>query len=135
MTLRSLIAAFFGRGNIMLVYWLITVITCVQVMYKSSIVVGVSAFVACALCYVGASGFMGSLLARREKEYRAIDLVGIGAVAVVTIAAGSALMIWSGFRMRLFDFELNGLVWALIGALSAVAVVRTEDALEGRWKS
>ena len=45
------------------------------------------------------------------------------------IAAGSALMIWSGFWMRLFDVEVNGLVWALLGALSAVVVVRKEDAL------
>jgi len=69
MTLRSLIAAFFSRGSIVLVFWLITIITCVRVMYKSSFVVGASALVACALCYWGASAFMGSLLARREKSY------------------------------------------------------------------
>src|SRR6266436_473673 len=45
MTLRSLIAAFFSRGSIVLVFWLITIITCVRVMYKSSFVVGASALV------------------------------------------------------------------------------------------
>jgi hypothetical protein len=72
---------------------------------------------------------MGSLIARREKTYRAFDLAAIGAIALAIIAAGSALMIWSGFWMRLFDVEVNGLVWALLGALSAVVVVRKEDAL------
>jgi hypothetical protein len=133
MTLRSLIAAFFSRGIIVLVFWLITIITCVQVMYKSSFVVGASALVACALCYAAASGFMGSLLARREKNYRPFDLAAIGAIALVIIAAGSALMIWSGFWMRLFDIEVAGVVWALLGALSAVVVVRKEDALKGDW--
>ncbi len=130
--MRSLVAAFFSRGNIVLIFWLITIIVCVQTMYKSSFTVGASALVACALCYAGASGFMGSLIARREKKYRTSDLAGIGAVALVTIAAGSTLMIWSGFWMRLFDFEVDGLVWALLGALSAVVVVRKEDALGGR---
>jgi hypothetical protein len=133
MTLRSLIAAFFSRGSLVLVFWLITIITCVQVMYKSSFVVGASALVACALCYAAASGFMGSLLARREKSYRAVDIAGIGALALALIAAGSVLMIWSGFWMRLFDIEVNGVVWALLGALSAVVVVRKEDALKGDW--
>jgi len=42
-------------------------------------------------------------------------------------------MIWSGFWMRLFDIEVYGVVWALLGALSAVVVVRKEDALKGDW--
>jgi hypothetical protein len=133
MTLRSLLAAFFSRGIIILVFWLITVITTVQVMYRSSFTVGISALAACTLCYVGASAFMGSLLERRDKNYRPLDLAAIGAIALVIIAAGSALMIWSGFRMRLFDIEADGVVWALLGALFAVAVVRKEDALKGDW--
>jgi hypothetical protein len=131
--LRALAAAFFSRGSVLLIFWLITIITCVQAMYKSSLVVGVSALLACALCYWGASAFMGSLLARREKGHRPIDIMGIGAIALVLIAAGSALMVWSGFWMRLFDVEVDGLVWALLGALSAVIVVRKEDALKGDW--
>ena len=133
MTLRSLLAAFFGRGIVILVFWLITILTTVQVMYRSSFTVGASALAACAICYAGASGFMGSLLARREKNYRPFDLVGIGAIALVLIAAGLALMYWSGFWMRLFDVEVNGVVWALLGALSAVVVVRKQDALKGDW--
>jgi purine-cytosine permease-like protein len=76
---------------------------------------------------------MGSLLARQEKNFRAFDLLAMGAIALVTIAVGSALMIWSGFWMRLFDVDVNGLVWALLGALSAVVVVRKDDALSGDW--
>jgi hypothetical protein len=133
MTLRSLVAAFFSRGTIILVFWLITVLTTVQAMYRSSFTVGASALVACVICYWGASGFMGSLLARQEKNFRAFDLLAMGAIALIIIAVGSALMIWSGFWLRLFDVDVNGLVWALLGALSAVVVVRKEDALSGDW--
>jgi hypothetical protein len=133
MTLRSLLAAFFSRGIVILVFWLITILTTVQVMYRSSFTVGISALVACALCYWGAAAFMGSLLERREKKYRPFDLVGIGALSLVIIAAGAALMIWSGFRMRLYGVEVEGVVWALLGALSAVVVVRKEDVFKGDW--
>jgi CHASE2 domain-containing sensor protein len=116
---------------VVLIFWLITFLVCVQTMYKSSFTVGASALAACALCYIGASGFMGSLLARREKNYRALDLAAIGAIALVVIGAGSALMMWSGFWMRLFDVEIGGVTWALLGAVSAVVVVRKADALGG----
>jgi hypothetical protein len=39
-------------------------------------------------------------------------------------------MVWSGFRMRLFDVTVNGIVWALLGAVSAVIVVRK---VSGDW--
>jgi hypothetical protein len=131
--MKSLLAAFFSRGIIILVFWLITILTTVQVMYRSSFTVGISALAACALCYWGASGFMGSLLARREKNYRPLDLAAMGAIALVMITAGAALMYWSGFWMRLFDVEVDGVVWALLGAVSAIVVVRKDDALKGDW--
>jgi len=43
------------------------------------------------------------------------------------MAAGSVLMIWSGFWMPLFEVEIGGVVWALLGAISAV-VMRKADA-------
>jgi drug/metabolite transporter (DMT)-like permease len=103
-------------------------------MIKGSFVVGFAALVACALCYMAAAGFMGSLIARREKRHRAIDLFGIGAVGLLVIAAGLAVMIWSGFSMRLFNVEISGVTWAALGALSAVVVVRKEDALRGTFR-
>jgi drug/metabolite transporter (DMT)-like permease len=72
---------------------------------------------------------MGCLLARRKMAYRVIDLVGIGAIAMVLIVAGVALMAWSGFSLRLFDVQIGGVTWALLGALSAVVVVRAKDAI------
>jgi hypothetical protein len=74
---------------------------------------------------------MGSLLARREKNFSAFDLAGIGAVGLLVIAAGSALMMWSGFWLRMFGVEIGGVTWALLGAVSAVVVVRKADALNG----
>jgi hypothetical protein len=127
---QALFAALFNRTIIVLIFWTITIITCVQVMFRS-FVVGFAALVACALCYSGTAGFMGSLLARREKGYRAVDLVGIGTLGLLLIAVGSALMWWSGFSLRLYDVKIGGMTWALLGAISAVVVVRIEDALEG----
>ena len=123
----ALFAALFSRRSVVLIFWLITIPVCIQAMYRSSFTVGASALAACALCYIGAYGFTGSLLARREKDDRAFDRVAIGAIALVVMAAGSVLMIWSGFWMPLFDVEIGGIVWALLGAISAV-VVRKADA-------
>lgn len=102
-------------------------------MYRSSSTVGTAALVACVLCYWGAAGFMGSLLSRREKNFRPLDIVAMAAIALAVIAAGAALMFWSGFWMRLFDVEIDGVVWALLGAVSAVMVVRKDDELKGDW--
>jgi hypothetical protein len=123
----ALFAALFSRRSVVLIFWLITIPVCIQAMYRSSFTVGASALAACALCYIGAYGFMGSLLARREKDDRAFDRLAIGAIALVVMAAGSVLMIWSGFWMPLFDVEIGGVVWALLGAISAV-VLRKADA-------
>jgi len=125
LTLGTLLLAFLSlnvcwahRTTISLTYWLITVLICIQVMIRGSLLVGASALVGCALCYWGASAYMGSLLARRETR--------IGVLAVILIVAGQALMIWSGFMVRLFDIEIGGAFWALIGAASAI-VVRVWD--------
>jgi CHASE2 domain-containing sensor protein len=125
--IRALFAALFSRSSVVLIFWLITIPVCIQTMYRSSFTVGASALAACALCYIGAYGFMGSLLARREKDDRAFDRVAIGAIALVVIAAGSVLMIWSGFWMPLFDVEIGGVVWALLGAISAVVVRKADE--------
>ena len=103
-------------------------------MLTSSLVVGLAALVACALCYWGAAAFMGSLIARREHGYRGTDLVGIGSLALILIVAGSALMAWSGFSLRAFDVEISGVAWTFLGAISAVVVVRKEDALRGTFR-
>jgi hypothetical protein len=126
--IRALFAALFSRRGVVLIFWLMTIPVCIQTMYRSSFTVGASALAACALCYIGAYGFMGSLLARHEKDDRAFDRVAIGAIALVVMAAGSVLMIWSGFWMPLFNFEIGGVVWALLGAISAV-MVRKADAI------
>jgi len=36
--------------------------------------------------------------------------------------------------LRLFDIQVSGLAWALLGALSAVVVVRKEDAIRGTYR-
>lgn len=131
---RALFAAVFSRAIIILIYWTLTIVVCIQTMLTSSLVVGLAALVACALCYWGAAAFMGSLIARREHGYRGTDLVGIGSLALILIVAGSALMAWSGFSLRAFDVEISGVAWTFLGAISAVVVVRKEDALRGTFR-
>jgi hypothetical protein len=125
----ALVNAIFSRGLIVLVYWTITIITTVQVMLKSSFVVGAAALAACVLCFASVSTVVGSVLAKRQKSYRATDLIGIGTIGLVLLVAGLALMIWSGFYLRIFDVEISGLVWALVGAGVGAVVVRRQDAL------
>lgn len=126
---RALFAALFSRAIVVLIFWTITILACAQTMFKTSFVVGFAAFVACAFCYGGAAGFMGSLIARHEKGYRVTDLFGIGTIGLFVVAVGSVLMMWSGFSMHAFNTEIGGVTWALLGAVSAVVVVRKEDAL------
>jgi hypothetical protein len=126
---RGFLAALFSRMIPVLIFWTITILVCAQTMFTISFVVGFSALAACALCYAAAAGFMGSLIARREKGYSATDLLSIGIIGLVIMVAGLVLMIWSGFSVRLFDIEMSGVTWALVGAISAVVVVRKEDAL------
>ncbi len=104
---------FFSRATIILTFWLITLLTCIQVMIRGSLLVAASALGGCVLCYWGAAAYIGSL-ARRE--------IGIGVLAVILALAGQALMIWSGFMVRLFDVEIGGAFWALLGAASAIVV-------------
>jgi hypothetical protein len=46
------------------IYFLVTLLTCVRAMFKSSFAVGAMALVASALCYFGTAGFVGSFRAR-----------------------------------------------------------------------
>jgi hypothetical protein len=92
--------------------------------------VGSAALAACALCFIGAAGFMSSWLARGEKGYRPVDLIGIASLALLLVVSGLALMMWSGFSLYIFDVKISGVIWALLGAASAVAVVRPQDALD-----
>jgi hypothetical protein len=111
-------AAIFTRANLIILYFTITVITCAQVMFASSLVVGGAALIACALCFFAPATFVGSVLARHENEHRATDLFGIGTIAAVLTAAGLALMMWSGFRIVIYDVNVQGVYWSIIGILT-----------------
>jgi len=117
------------RGIIALVFAAITIICSVQIMLNSSIAVGFGALAATALSFFGFATFVGSFLARKEKKYRAIDLVGIGAIAAVLIAVGFALAWWSSFRIMLFGYTLNSYSWLIVGIIAAAVVTRKKDAL------
>ena len=119
------------RGLAILAFWALTILACSQTAFRNSAIEGAAAFIACALCYWGAAAIAGAVIARRANGYRLFDLAGIGALALLLVAAGVALMWWSGFRLSLFDVRINGVTWALMGAFSALFVVRLQDAIIG----
>jgi hypothetical protein len=110
-------------------YFLLTVITCVQAIFKSSLRVGAAALIACSLCYFGTAGFVGSFRARDLKSYKTKELTGIAVIAIVLTAAGLALMTWSRFWIELFGVAIDGSYWALLGILIAAFTTKKEHAL------
>src|SRR5260221_11547766 len=106
----------FDRMWLVMVYFVVTVITAIQAILSSSFAVGAIALVACGLCFFGAAVFAGSFRARHVKKSTAKELLGIAAIALVLIAAGFALMIWSGFWLNLLGVAIQGRYWALAGA-------------------
>jgi hypothetical protein len=128
MRLQVVAEAIFNRGIVLLIYFGVTVITCIQVVLKSSLAVGAAALAASALCFFGVASFVGSFLARHEKDYSVKDLIGIGAIATILVAVGLWLMIWSGFWINLFGVVVEGRYWALVGIITALVVTRKKDA-------
>jgi hypothetical protein len=98
---------------LMVLYFTVTVLTTGQVMLFKSLPIGASALTASALCFFGVATFRGSFLARREMKYSRNDLLGIGSIATILVAAGFALMIWSGFRLTFTGLSLKAKKHAL----------------------
>jgi amino acid transporter len=119
----------FSRTNLILIYFTLTVITCFQAMFNSSFAVGGGVLIACALCFFAVAPFSASVLARREKEYSTKELIGIGMIAAILTAGGLALMVWSGFWIKLYGVSIQGIYWALLGIIIAIVVARKKDAL------
>jgi hypothetical protein len=117
------------RGLLTLAYCLISILTTGQVMFRSSLSVGISALAASALGFFGAATFFGSFLARREKKYSALDLVGIGAIALVLLIAAFGLMLWSGFSLALDGVLIPGPYWVAVGMVTALLVTTKQHAL------
>lgn len=117
------------RGLLILVYLILTAVTCVSAMVKSSLFVGAAALAGSLLCFFAAATFCASFLAKREHQYKATDLLGIGAIATVLTVAGFALMIWSGFWISLYGVVIQGPYWVLIGILVAIVTAKKSFAL------
>jgi len=112
------------------IYFVLTLLTCGQAMFRASFFVGASALVGFALCFFSTATFVGSYLARREHKYTQKQLAGIGAIALVLCACGIALVLWSGFWIALSGgTTITGLEWAVAGIVIAVLTTRKKDAL------
>ncbi len=78
--LYAVVQAIFSRGFVIFLYTIITIFSSAQTMLRSSFELGASALAGTALAFFAACTFVGSFLARKEKKYRVIDLIGIGAI-------------------------------------------------------
>ncbi len=110
-------------------YFVVTLITCAQAMFRSSFAAGAGALGAAALCYFSIATFVGSYHARREQSYSPKDLAGIGAIAAVLCGAGFALMLWSGWRITIYALVIPGFVWTVVGIVIAIVSTTKKDAL------
>jgi hypothetical protein len=63
------------RGWLIYAYLVVTIIVCVQAMFGSSLLVGATALLACAICFVGAATFAACYRARRDLNYTSRQLV------------------------------------------------------------
>ena len=91
--------------------------------------VGISALAASALGFFGTATFFGSFLARREKKSSALELGGIGAIALVLVIAAFGLMLWSGFNLSVVGLHFSGPYWVVVGMVTALLVTTKRHAL------
>jgi hypothetical protein len=104
----------------------VTVIACGEIFFSGSFGASGAGLLGSALCCIGTASFVGSWLARPERNYTSRDLVIIGAIAAVLNAASIALLAWSGFHFKLFDVVIKGPVWAVIGIVLAAVATKKE---------
>ncbi len=127
--ISALLQAVFSRAVLVLIYSILSLIAAISIMTKGSVVVGLGVLVACAFSFFGTATFVASFLARKEKAYRAIDLIGIGSIATIFVAASFVLAYWTDFRVIFEGYVIGGFWWMLIGILTALLITRKEDAL------
>lgn len=109
------------------IYFLLTLIACVQAAFGSSIKVGLGALAGFALSYFGTATYIGSVRARKDLNSTKGTLIGINAIALVLNFAGLGLVYWSEFRLWFGSVEIIGLLWALVGIVIAVIATRKQD--------
>jgi hypothetical protein len=117
------------RAILTLIYAIVSLIAAISITIKGSFVVGMGVLVACAFSFFGTATFVGSFLARKEKAFTVIDLIGIGSIAAILVAMGFMLAYWTGFRVIFEGWIIDGFYWLLIGMLTALLVTRKENAL------
>jgi CHASE2 domain-containing sensor protein len=101
-------------------YGFLTLIICANAMLRSSFSVGAEALLACVLNFAGLATLFTCFLARREKGYRKMYLIGAAAIALALVAAGFAVMMRTGFWIPFYDAAIPGPVWLLVGGVAAL---------------
>jgi hypothetical protein len=97
-------------------------------MFRSAFAVGAAELLGCVLCFFAVATFVSSVLARREKGYRGMDLIMIGGIAAGLTASGLSMALWSGFRIYLYGVTIQGTYWAITGVCIAAPAAKKRDA-------
>jgi hypothetical protein len=120
------------RSILVLAYFAVTVVNGVSIIFRGSVGAGVAVLAASALSYCGAAALLGSVMERRTKGYRAIDLIGIGTLAMILVAVALALAYRSDFQIYFFGYVIGGFSWALIGMAAALIATNLSVFSTGR---
>src|SRR5215469_17463212 len=94
------------RVLVIVAFWAVTILVCGQAIFRNSVTKGIAAFVACAMCYWGASGFAGSFISRRDDNGGFFDLADFGVVCALLVVAGVVLIVWSDFSINVFGSHI-----------------------------
>jgi len=122
------------REILALGYAFLTLIICANAMVGASFRVGAEALLAYALNFAGLAILFVCFLARHEKKYPKVYLIGAAAGALVLVAAGFVLMMRTGFRIYFYDAVIPGLVWLLVGGVAALLwSLHMTARLRARW--
>jgi hypothetical protein len=100
---------------VMYIYGLLVLVTAGSALLTAGLTFpGIAGLAGPALCFWSGSGVKGSLLVGTRSQ----KIGGLVAGAVF-LAAGLAMLYFSGYWVRLWSVELDGVTWGVIGAVLA----------------
>ncbi len=108
------------RELLTLAYGFLTAIICVQTMLSTSFRAGAEPLAACVINFAGAAIFLSIFLARHETKPGRMKLIAVGALALVLVAAAFALMVYTRFRVFIYDITIPGPAWLVVGLVAAL---------------
>lgn len=96
---------------VMYVFGLLVIVTGGSAILRGATWPGIAGLIGPGLCFWAGSGVKGSLLVGTRGQ-KIGDLVA----GAVFLAAGSAILYQSGYRVLIYSLEIDGVMWGMLGA-------------------